>query len=63
MDQKQVEICVNLICELGCGRVREVIATLLKGGTSTETESASPAERIQILQQLQDIMAIYDARH
>ncbi len=63
MDHQPVEECITLICELGCTRVRAVITELQAGGSTTETKSASPSERAQILQQLQDIMAVYDAQH
>lgn len=62
MDDKRVEQRVTLICELGCVRVREVMSALQAGGTTPETESASPQERLQILRELQAIMAVYDAR-
>ena len=63
MDSNLVEERVTLICELGCVRVREVIRALQAGGTTPETQNLSPSERAQILQQLQSIMAVYDAHH
>lgn len=62
MDNKRVEQRVTLICELGCVRVREVITALQNGGATPETESVSPQERLQILHELQTIMAVYDSR-
>lgn len=63
MNSNLVEERVTLICELGCVRVREVIIVLQEGGTTPETENTNPADRMQILQQLQSIMAVYDAHH
>ena len=62
-DQTQLEACVTRICECGCMRVREVIAILQANRSSIETHGATPAQRAQILQQLQDIMQVYDAKH
>lgn len=61
MDQAQLEACVTHICECGCTRVREVIAILQENRSSVETDDATPTQRAQILQQLQDIMQVYDA--
>jgi len=61
MDQTQLEACVDHICECGCTRVREVIAILQENRSSVETDDATPTQRAQILQQLQDIMQVYDA--
>jgi hypothetical protein len=63
MDSILIEEYVTLICELGCVRVREVIRALQQGGTTPETQNLGPTERMQILQQLQSIMAVYDAQH
>ena len=63
MNPEQLEACVAHICELGCERVREIIAILQENGTCTEIDGADPTQMAQILQQLQDIMAVYDAKH
>jgi hypothetical protein len=62
MAEVPVDTCVTLICELGCARVREVITVLRQGGSTPETAVASPAQRQQILRELEAIMAVYDAR-
>jgi len=62
MENRLVEARVTLICELGCARVREVIALLEQGRCPPETAEASAAERQQILHELRAIMAVYDAR-
>jgi hypothetical protein len=62
MDQRTIEHHVTLVCELGCVRVREVIAVLQDGGTTPETASMSDSERRQVLRELEAIMAVYDAR-
>lgn len=63
MDETQLDTCVTQICECGCTYVREVIAILQAHGASLETQDATPVQRAHILQQLQDIMAVYDAQH
>lgn len=63
MNTQLIEQRVSEICELGCGRVREVIAQLQQGSTTAETEQLNAAERQQILHELQAIMAVYDAQH
>lgn len=63
MDQTQLDTCVTDICECGCTRVREIIALLQENRTCVETADATAAQRAQILQQLQDIMLVYDDKH
>lgn len=62
MEYPAVEAHVTRICELGCARVREVIALLEQGRTTPETADVGEAERQQILDELRAIMAVYDAR-
>lgn len=62
MDSSLIDARVTLICELGCVRVREVMAVLREGGSTPETADAPVAERMQILRELELIMAVYDAR-
>lgn len=62
MDKARIDHCVVAICELGCVRVREVMAVLRQGGSTPETAATSPGERQQILHELETIMAVYDAR-
>lgn len=62
MEKQVIDTRVTTICELGCVRVREVIAVLRAGGSTAETADATDAERLQILRELEAIMAVYDAR-
>ena len=62
MDKGTVDSRVTAICELGCARVREVIAALREGGSPAETAGTTDAEQAQILRELEAIMAVYDAR-
>ena len=59
---KHTEERVTFICELGCTRVREVIAALEQGVETPETAHSSAADRADILRELQAVMAVYDAR-
>lgn len=62
MDSCLIDARVTLICELGCVRVREVIAVLQEGGSTPETADTTAPERMDILRELELIMAVYDAR-
>ena len=62
MNTQLIEERVTFICELGCIRVREVMAVLQQGGSTPETDQANEEERRRILHELQAIMAVYDAR-
>lgn len=62
MDEPVLDARVTRLCELGCARVREVIAALQQGEATPETRDLSPSERRLVLQELQAIMAVYDAR-
>jgi hypothetical protein len=60
-DRRIIEARVTTICERGCVRVREVIATLQQGRDAPETRGIRDDERMQILHELESIMAVYDA--
>ncbi len=53
---------VESICELGCERVNEVIADLESGRTVAETAEFSGPDQHRVLQELKDIMSVYDRR-
>lgn len=60
MQNPSIEQCLTQICELGCTRVSEIIATLEQGHRAPETDGLPAAERAQVLTELKAIMAIYD---
>lgn len=62
MDRDMIDACVTLVCESGCVRAREVMTALREGGSTPETVRATAPERMQILRELEQIMAVYDAR-
>jgi hypothetical protein len=62
MDKQIIDERVTFICELGCARVREVIATLEAGKCAPETAQLNESEQRRVLQELQAIMAVYDQR-
>ena len=62
MQNPSIEQCLMEICELGCTRVSEIIATLEQGRRTPETDGLLATERAQVLTELKAIMAIYDTR-
>lgn len=60
--EKHIEARVTAICEMGCVRVREVMAALERGEIPPEVAPSSPTECGEILRELRAIMAVYDAR-
>lgn len=55
----RVHNTVELICELGCDRVNEIIVELESGNAVQETTGLDQSGRQQVLQELKDIMAAY----
>jgi hypothetical protein len=53
------EARVESLCQLGCRKVRQSIATLEQGGDIPETGDLSPNERGLLLAELKSIMAVY----
>ncbi|MCL6557097.1 MAG: hypothetical protein K6T56_12140 [Burkholderiales bacterium] len=60
LDPQRVEEAVNRICELGCARVREILAALARGSPVAEMAGLSETERQAVRAELQAIMAVYD---
>ena len=54
-----IESRVESVCQLGCRKVRQSIATLEQGGDIPETGDLSPNERGRLLAELKSIMAVY----
>jgi len=61
-DPQRVEEAVNRICELGCARVREILAELARGSPVAEMAELTQEERQAVHAELQAIMAVYDQR-
>lgn len=59
-DPRQVEACVEALCQQGCQAVRGIIADLEAGRAVPHTEALNAAERASVLAELQAIMAVYD---
>ena len=55
-----VEMCVDSLCEQGCSRVNAFIDALQNGEDFAEVAGMSEADREAVLQQLVEIMAVYD---
>jgi hypothetical protein len=55
-----VETCVDNLCEQGCSRVNDYIDALKNGEEFPEVAGMSVVEREAVLQQLVEIMAVYD---
>jgi hypothetical protein len=62
VDKTKIESCVEMLCLAGCRRVTEFIDVLSRGDQLPETAGLSDAEREAVLSQLQEIMAVYQAR-
>lgn len=58
--QARVDAAVLAICERGCSEVNGVIERLSAGKASGETVHLSKAERLSVLTELRDVMAVYD---
>lgn len=55
-----IRTTVEAICELGCERVNQIIADLESGKSVAETAGLPQSDQIQVLQELKDIMSVYD---
>lgn len=56
---KKVEQCVEVLCEKGCGSVREDLEKLEAGVKLPETEDLSKEELSRVVEELKSIMAVY----
>ena len=59
MFDKRILARVEAVCEKGCRRVREDIATLERGEPIPECADLTRGERGQVLRELKQIMAVY----
>jgi len=55
----KIEQCVEALCNKGCQFVREDISRLQAGEILPETGHLTDEERQSVLEELQDIMAVY----
>jgi hypothetical protein len=62
LEQPRLEVRVETICERGCRRVWDAIATLEQGENLPETVDLSRAERDWVLAELKSVMAVYGVR-
>jgi hypothetical protein len=56
-----VQSAIESICELGCDRVNDIIDALERGNSVMETASLDNADRLRVLLELKEIMAVYDS--
>lgn len=57
--QRQVDRCVERLCQQGCRKVTEVIAELRMGRVAAGTEGLNAADRSRVLAELVSIMSVY----
>lgn len=57
---QHVQSAIEAICELGCVRVNEIIASLESGNFITETAGLDKSEQDAVLLELKAIMSVYD---
>jgi len=57
-----IEDEVERICDLGCARVNEIIATTASGKSVPELAGLNAGDSEKVLERLKSIMAIYEAR-
>lgn len=59
MRSKQIDDCIELICQKGCLSVREDIRLLERGAVPPEIEVLDDLARQAVLKELRAIMAVY----
>jgi hypothetical protein len=57
---QHVQLAIEAICELGCERVNEIIASLESGISITEIDGLDKSEQNAVLLELKAIMSVYD---
>lgn len=60
MSDKQVNQCVEALCECGCEAVRATISAMEGGLPVAQTDGMSEAEKARVLAELKAIMDVYD---
>lgn len=56
-----VSRCIDNICQLGCDGVRKIISAIEKGESPELVSSLSGEDKANVLTELKEIMAVYDA--
>ena len=62
MDTKQVNQCVDALCQCGCDAVRATIAAMEAGAEIPQLQTLGNEEREVVLDELKAVMAVYDSR-
>ncbi|MDH5784150.1 MAG: hypothetical protein OEZ16_00910 [Chromatiales bacterium] len=62
MDTKQVNQCVDALCQCGCDAVRATITAIEAGAEVPQVQTLSQPEREVVLHELKAVMAVYDSR-
>jgi hypothetical protein len=60
MSKQRIDRCVELICELGCQTVREVIVAMERGEEMPQLAGLDSAEKLAVLEELKKVMDVYD---
>ncbi|BAP56063.1 hypothetical protein THII_1766 [Thioploca ingrica] len=58
-EDTQVQACLEQICQQGCRQVNRIIQQLKQGTRLPETQHLTPFQNTLLLQELQNIMAVY----
>lgn len=59
-NREMVSHCIDNICQLGCDGVRHTIAAIENGESPEQVSSLKSEDKLQVLTELKDIMAVYD---
>lgn len=62
MDTKQVNQCVDALCQCGCEAVRATIQAMEVGADIPQLQTLNQQEREVVLDELKAVMAVYDDR-
>ena len=62
MDTKQVNQCVDALCQCGCDAVRATIQAMELGAEIPQLQTLNREERQVVLDELRAVMAVYDDR-
>ena len=55
-----IQAVIDSVCELGCERVNEIIASLESGESVSEISGLDDSDQHCVLAELKAIMAVYD---
>jgi hypothetical protein len=59
MGRREIDACVEALCQKGCRSVRDDIATLERGESLPETHGMEPGDVGAVLDELKSVMAAY----